>query len=345
MNEETTTRSLKNKALERKPVGLGIDLGGTKISGALFDGDGMLSEKKIMYLENRKGKQVGELMIELIHFFIGEADSTNVKLIKVGIAIPGIYYARTGRVWAPNIPGWDDYSLLDDLNKEFQQVDVDFSIDSDRACYILGGFWKGAAMGCQNAIFMAVGTGIGAGILIDGRVLRGANDIAGATGWLALSDPYMPEYVECGCYEYHASGTGIAKVARAILSKNKSMLRGCDKKDMSDITSYDVFKAYDLKDPIATEVIQSAIKYWGKAAANLVSLFNPEKIIFGGGVFGPAIQFLDAIYQEAKRWAQPISIRQVSFEPSAFGPEAGLYGAGYLSLPEIYKLNNHPSHV
>jgi glucokinase len=80
--------------------------------------------------------------------------------------------------------------------------------------------------------------------------------------------------------------------------------------------------------------MNNAVEYWGMAVANLVSLFNPEKIIFGGGVFGPALKFLDAIYDEAKKWGQPISIRHVQLQGSALGNDAGLYGAGYLALKD-----------
>jgi glucokinase len=80
--------------------------------------------------------------------------------------------------------------------------------------------------------------------------------------------------------------------------------------------------------------MENAIEYWGMAVANLVSLFNPQKIIFGGGVFGPALKFLDAIYEEATKWAQPISIKQVTLEGSALGADAGLYGAAWLVLKD-----------
>ena len=100
------------------------------------------------------------------------------------------------------------------------------------------------------------------------------------------------------------------------------------------LTGKDIFNAYDAGDKLAIAVIKNAIEYWGMAVANLVSLFNPEKIIFGGGVFGPALKFLDAIYEESKKWAQPISIRQVKLEASALGNDAGLYGAGYLALKD-----------
>ena len=91
----------------------------------------------------------------------------------VAVAVPGIAHPRTGRVWAPNLQGWDDYPLRDEVRDAFSDPGVKFVVESDRAAYILGEAWQGAARGCRDAIFLAVGTGIGAGILTDGRVLRG----------------------------------------------------------------------------------------------------------------------------------------------------------------------------
>ncbi|MCO6478387.1 MAG: ROK family protein [Phaeodactylibacter sp.] len=325
---ETSDLSQHNKA------GLGIDLGGTKIAGALFNADGMASPKKVLYLEQRTGPQVGEQILELIHFFLAYAAERNLAVERVGVSVPGIYYAKTGRAWAPNIPGWEDYPLRSELMAALAPKGLALTIDSDRACYILGETWKGAARGCRDAIFLAVGTGIGAGILVDGRVLRGANDIAGAIGWLAVTHPYLPGYETYGCFEYHASGLGMARMAREILAREGRPLKGAEQAPPEELTARHVFEAFRQGDPAAVTAIQRSIEFWGKASANLVSLFNPEKVIFGGGVFGPAVQFLDDIYREAKKWAQPISIGLVSFEPSKFGSEAGLYGAGYLALGE-----------
>lgn len=297
--------------------GLGIDLGGTKISAALFDDQGMVSPRKVFYLEKRTGKQVVEQMEAMIRSFLDKPTPGFGRIQKIGVAVPGIYYKSTGRVWAPNIPGWEDYPLLNDLRGKFDKADI--SIDSDRACYILGETWKGAAKGCKHAIFLAVGTGIGAGILIDGRVLRGADDIAGSTGWMALTDPYLAGYKKYGCFEYHASGPGLGRMAEEIQTP-------------APMTAADIFTAFREGNPLARKVISRAIRFWGKAGANLVSLFNPEKIIFGGGVFGPATQLLEEIYLEAKKWAQPVSIQNVTFEPSKLGNDAGLYGAGFLSM-------------
>ena len=110
-------------------------------------------------------------------------------------------------------------------------------------------------------------------------------------------------------------------------------------KERDAITSHDVFAAHEQHDPIAILVINNAIQYWGMAIANLISIFNPEKILLGGGVFGPAVKFIPAIREEVMKWAQPISAKQVTIEPSLLGPAAGLYGAGYLAVQLIQRDN------
>jgi glucokinase len=307
---------------------LGIDLGGTKLALALFNDTGQILYKEGMPLENRKGEKVGELMSGCITRLVKTKKYGNID--SVGIAVPGIYHITNGTVWAPNISGWNDYPLLNEIKNISEKIPV--TIDSDRACYILGEAWHGNAKQCKDAIYLAVGTGIGAGILINGNVLRGAHDIAGAIGWMALKKPFIDEYIQCGCFENYASGTGIAKTAKKFLKETKGYKGGLENKSQGKINSLDVFAAYENNDPVAIKVIQESIELWGMAAANLVSLFNPEKIIFGGGVFGPAIPLIPAIKTEAMKWAQPISMQKVSFEPSALGNDAGVYGAAYLAL-------------
>jgi glucokinase len=316
---------------------IGLDLGGTKLACALFTRNGRILWKNVVPLEGRKGRAVGELIRQKLKNLLAAAHVRGVNVSAIGVSVPGISHSSTGKVWAPNIPNWEDYPLRRELQAALPDKRIRVVIDSDRACYILGETWRGVAKGCRNAIFLAVGTGIGAGILIDGRILRGAHDIGGAIGWLALDRPFRREYVGCGCFEYHASGEGLAKVADELLARRQGRVAAKGYKvtrlqGYKGLTARDVFSAYDRGDPVAKEVLAQAIEYWGMTVANLVSLFNPEKIIFGGGVFGPAVQFLGDIYTEARKWAQPISIKQVKLLPSKLGGDAGLYGAGCLAL-------------
>ena len=226
--------------------------------------------------------------------------------------------------------GWEEYPLQEHISAAIPNSMI--CIESDRTCYILGEVIAGCARNCDNAVFMAVGTGIGLGILIDGVVLHGNSDIVGAIGWMALKPPYDSFYDKCGCFETHASGDGLATQARKFLTlmpEYKGELRDIE---LEKVTSYHVFRAYENNDEIAVKVIDQAIEMWGMAAANVVSLFNPQILVFGGGVFGPAAQFIGRIYEEACKWAQPISIREVKFMPTALPKLAGLYGAGAIAI-------------
>lgn len=307
---------------------LGFDLGGTKLSAALFRRDGLLIHKTEHLLDNRTGAEVGSLVVEQVLAMLEEATSKGHKVSSVGICVPGISNQTDQTVWAPNIKGWEAYPLLQEVREVLRDPALTVSIESDRSCYILGEMWKGKARNCKNAIFVAVGTGIGMGIVANGQIINGANGIAGAVGWMALDRPYTNAYDPCGQFEYYASGPGIARGAENLIrkgAKSKYLQAG-------QISTKKVFDAFAKKDPVAEEVILRCIEYWGMTVANLVSIFNPEKIIFGGGVFGPAIPLLDKIFEEAKKWAQPISMQKVILESSSLMGDTGLYGAGFLAL-------------
>lgn len=320
---------------------IGIDLGGTKVVAALFDNIGNIILKEHRLLDGREGDEVGRLLMEIIETIMTGAetlkltDGKSVKIESIGICIPGIVYSKTGIVWAPNIPGWDNYPLKSVIEDFLPDKSVKIVLESDRTCYILGEVWRGAAKDCENAIYLAVGTGIGAGILIDGHILHGANDIVGATGWMALKHPYEPEYIPCGCLEYYASGNGIATQIHRELRSEKNYNGILSSMPIERVTSHHVFDAFDKGDLLSRRVLDRAIEMWGMASANLVSLFNPEIVIFGGGVFGPAAQFIDRIYNEACKWGQPISMKDVKFTITELKGDAALYGAGCLALRSI----------
>lgn len=304
---------------------LGIDLGGTKLAFAVFTGEGKLAGKEAHSVGQLKGREIGSLIREIT----GRLLQTYPEICSIGISVPGIYRREKGTVWAPNLEGWDDYPLLAELRETAGKIPV--TIDSDRTCYILGECWKGNARGSRDAIFLAVGTGIGAGIIIDGTPLRGSHDIAGCAGWLALTPPFSPSYRACGCLESQASGQGIVKEALRRLEMNPAYSGSLKNKSPETLQTADVFKACEEKDELAVAVIRQCIELWGMTAANLVSLFNPEKIIFGGGVFGPARRFIPDIIAESTKWAQPIGMQQCSIGATALDGDAGLFGAGFLA--------------
>jgi len=314
-------------------VVIGVDLGGTKSAVALFSTDGVLIHKQTAALASLSGEAVGQLIISQIQGLLDEASVQGLEVAAAGVSVPGIYYATSGCVWAPNVPGWVKYPLRSRLNEAFRSLQI--RIDSDRAAYILGEVWQGCARGCQNAIFLAIGTGIGAGILIDGKILRGAQDIAGAVGWMGLQQPFHAEYATCGAFEYYASGEGLARLARHYLIQDPTYQGPLRAKPVSVISSYDLFDLLDQEDELVKKVFGQAVQLWGMAAANLISTFNPQKLIFGGGVFGPASRFIDAIRGVAGQWAQPISMKHCAIDISTIGSDAGLIGAAKIGLSAL----------
>ena len=135
---------------------------------------------------------------------------------------------------------------------------------------------------------------------MNGSILRGAHDIAGAIGWMGLDRPYRAAYCRCGGFESHASGAGIARV-RGICSRGSPNTRArCACFAPGQVTAHAVFKAFAAGDDLAERVVANAVECWGMAVANLVSLFDPEMIVLGGGLFGPAARQLDRIVAEAR---------------------------------------------
>ena len=203
---------------------IALDIGGTKIASAIFFPDGSMMFNRKRLLKGRTGHEVGKLAADILAKLLTVARRSRIHVDGIGVCIPGIVYSQTNRVWAPNIPGWDNYPLYEEL-RSVTPPGIEIYIDSDRTCYMYGEMWQGAAKECHSAIFIAVGTGIGAGIIIDGHVLHGANDIIGATGWMALQPPYREEYDACGCFEYYASGNGIGARVRDAVRANEGMTK------------------------------------------------------------------------------------------------------------------------
>src|SRR5262245_16220141 len=130
---------------------IALDLGASKLASALFSDSGKILYQHTSAIGKKTGTEIGELMVRDAEHVMEEARKKQLSVSAIGIAVPGIAYAQTGRVWAPNIPGWDDYPLLNQMRSFFKNIKI--QLESDRACYILGELWKGNARGCLDAIF------------------------------------------------------------------------------------------------------------------------------------------------------------------------------------------------
>jgi glucokinase len=324
----------------------GIDVGGTKISSALFTKTGGILGKSKVPISKAGGEPAADQVGEAVSNLSKTAARVGGRLLAVGISIPGIVYSATGKVWAPNIPGWDHFPLQAWLEKRGlegehdrglergheSKAGVPIILESDRSAYVTGEAWQGAAAGARDAVFLAVGSGIGAGILAGGRVIHGHEDIAGAVGWFGLNPEFKTIYAEMGCFEAEASGNSVGRKARELLGSGRSsvmieLARG----RIEDVTAETVAEAFRMKDPLALQVVDDAVRYLAMGIANIVSILNPEVIVLGGGLFQASDIFLDLVRREFRKWAQPLAARDVRIEISALGEDAGLYGCGKLA--------------
>ena len=289
---------------------LAIDLGGTKVSFAVIDANGtVLARAKRASHEG--GAAVG--------FDALAASATDVVRAAglgwndvggTGLVVPGIYDPATGRAWAPNLWGMVEVSLREALSP---RLPLALIIDSDRSGYVLGEAWQGAARGATDVVFLAVGTGIGAGILSGGRLVRGHGGVAGAVGWFALDPRWREDYGRMGSFEAEAAGPALARrLGRA--------------------SAEAVAEAARQGDPAARRAVDETVEWLAMGTANLISALNPQVVVLGGGLMQAADLFLEPLRQAVRRWAQPIAVERCRIEPSRLGEDAALFGAARLAL-------------
>jgi glucokinase len=245
-----------------------------------------------------------------------------------------VVFQSSGEVWAPNIAGWDRFPLAARLG---ERTSVPLVLDSDRAAYVLGEQWCGVARGVRNVVFVAFGTGIGAGILADGRLIRGSGDVAGAVGWFALDPRFRPEYGERGCFECEASGSAVGRLAQRALEEGRpsAIAAIAASGGGGEITAETVFRAADSGDALALAILDHVAEAMAMGIANIVSILNPEIVVLGGGLFQPDLRLLEPVRARVARWAQPLAAAAVRIEPSGLGEDAGLYGAAKLAWDSV----------
>jgi glucokinase len=311
----------------------GIDVGGTKIASALFTADGrMLGRTKILIDQGTAEKPVRQIS-GIIRNLKVLAEKHNGEIEAIGICVPGVVFAKTGRVWAPNIPGWDRFPLRQSLAA---RTKIPIVLDSDRSAYVVGEQWRGVARNRKDVVFLAVGTGIGAGILSGGRLIRGSQDIAGAVGWFGLDPRFKNEYAAMGCFEAEASGGSLGRKARELLGVGEaSLMKEIVKGAIDRVTAQTVVAAARANDPLACHIIDTAVIYLAMGIANIVSILNPDVVVLGGGLFQAGDLLLRPIRNEFKNWAQPLAAKKVRIEMSSLGENTGLYGSAKLAWNSI----------
>ena len=318
---------------------LAVDLGGTKVAAALVSTEGAIRWRGQEPTCQTGPKDGIEQIARLLRGLLDESRVPIEDVLGIGIGIPAVLEPVTDRViWGPNLPGWRDVPLKPTLE---QQFGLPVCVEYDGHTAILGEWWQGAAKGYQSAAEVIIGTGIGGGLILDGRLIRGMNRLAGAAGWFVLTcDSAYPNGGQAngtrtavGHWESLAAGPGIARRAQALLDKHRGP---CLLRRSRNLTAKDVFDADTDGDALARRIIDETADLVGYGVANIVSLINPEIVILGGGIGAQrGERLLPRVREVVRRWAQPISVSSLVIATSSLGADGGLLGAAYAVLNRI----------
>ncbi len=308
---------------------IGIDVGGTNVKIALVNDKGNIIYSNSIPTRAEMGYEYTiNNMKEAIAELLKETKSEAKSIEGIGFGFPGQIDYQKGVVrLAPNIPGWVEVPIAEIMEKEFG---IPTRVDNDVRCAALGELNYGAGIGCENLICITVGTGIGSGLIINGKLVRGASNAAGEIGHIKLDMTGGP-LCGCGdrgCLEAFASGPSIVAMAEEYIKGGKSTKY----RELAnpDITPYIVSEAAKQGDPVAKRIFTIVGEYIGIGLASVVNLLNPEKIIIGGGVAAAGDLLLNPIKESLVKRAMPIAGSAVEIVPAQLGNSAGVIGASLL---------------
>ena len=304
----------------------GIDIGGTTVKCGLFNVDGEVLDKwEIKTRTENNGENIIADIAETINAKIAEKGLDKDEIVGAGVGVPGPADEEGNVPVAVNLH-WGFVPLSKELSGK---TGLAVRVGNDANVAALGEMWKGGAVGYHNVVMVTLGTGVGGGIIVNGKMLTGANGAGGEIGHIHVEDAEQ-ETCGCGnkgCLEQYSSATGVTRLAKRKLEKTTqdSVLR------TTTLSAKSVFYAVKAKDPVAMEIAEQFGKYLGEGLAAIACVTNPEAFVIGGGVSkaGPVlIDYIKPYYQKAVFHAS----RDAKFELATLGNDAGIFGAAKLVL-------------
>ena len=307
--------------------GFGVDLGGTTVKIAFFDETGLMLEKwEIPTVTADSGSRILPDIAASILQFIAQKTLDSTDLIGVGIGVPGPVSSKGVVNKCINL-GWGVFNIAEQLSG---LLNLPVKAGNDANVAALGEYWKGGGKGCDNMVFVTLGTGVGGGIVIEGNLLHGAHGSGAEIGHMVLN---RDETIPCncgkpGCAEQYCSATGIVRIANRVmaLSAQESILRGKE-----SLTCKDIFDAGKAGDALALEVLDRYFDYLGQFIAGICCVTDPEVVVLGGGVSKAGQMLLDGVRPYFDKYIFHAS-NEIRFALATLGNDAGAYGAFKLVL-------------
>ena len=308
-------------------VVIGVDLGGTNLRTAILSPDGnILDRHKEATCAADGWEKVVARLIENIKRQRKSAIQQGFDVAAVGVGAPGVIQADKGIVVkSPNFPDWNNLPLKDQLEKA---LGTPVFLENDANAAALGEQWRGAGRGIRSMILLTLGTGVGGGIILDNKIWHGADGMAGEIGHMTL----IPDGRPCtcgntGCLEMYSSARGIVQSFREALGKS-----GGVPDQLKQISSEQVYEAAGAGNETAVRVMKDMGRMLGIGIASLINIFNPERIVVGGGVKDAWPLFIGATREEIIKRAFAVPAKRTEIVPSELGDDAGMVGAAAVAF-------------
>ena len=314
---------------------LGLDIGGTKC--AVVVGDSSFTIKKKIFFETKVERGYEAILADFkqhITSLLAEFSTSNLK--RIGISCGGPLDSKTGMIYSPpNLPGWDSVPITKIFSDAFG---VDCAIQNDANACALAEWLMGAGKGTSNMIFLTFGTGMGSGLILNGRLYSGTNDLGGEVGHVRLAKTGPVGFGKAGSFEGFCSGGGIAQLARKIVTErlaNNEKVDFCPTLDkINEIDTKMVAIAAQGGDPVAYEIMRISAEHLGQGLAILIDILNPECIVIGS-IYARNEEFfkpiVDLVLQQE---AIPSAIEVCKIKPAELGESIGDYAALCVAIYE-----------
>lgn len=311
---------------------IGVDLGGTTIKFAILTADGDIQQKwsiRTNILE--EGAHIVPDIVESINHHLDLYQLDRDRIIGIGMGTPGTVDIENGTVQGAFNLNWKD---LQTVRKDIETAtDLPLTLDNDANAAALGEQWRGAGNNDPEVSFITLGTGVGGGLINDGKLVHGTNGAAGEVGHMIVEPHgYLCTCGNYGCLEQYASATGVVHLAQDFAeayvgnSKLKAMINNGE-----EVTSKIVFDLAKENDYLANEVVDKVAYYLGLASANLANILNPSSIVIGGGVSAAGKFLLERVEKNFKEFAFKTTRDVTQVKLAELGNDAGVYGAASLA--------------